>query len=180
MGKLIGNRYASALFEVGLELDKVEDFFKELNIIKGVFEMEDRLFQILTHPRITKSDKKSLIKDVFKDNISKEISNFLYIIIDKRRERNILEIVNRYKEIYNDHKNITNVIATTAIPMDEESKQNLKNKLEEKLNKKVEISNKVDPSIIGGVLLQMDDKIIDSTLTSQLKNMEKLVTNISL
>lgn len=180
MGKLIGNRYASALFEVGLELDKVEDFFKELNIIKGVFEMEDRLFQILTHPRITKSDKKSLIKDVFKDNISKEISNFLYIIIDKRRERNILEIVNRYKEIYNDHKNITNVIATTAIPMDEESKQNLKNKLEEKLNKKVEISNTVDPSIIGGVLLQMDDKIIDSTLTSQLKNMEKLVTNISL
>lgn len=180
MGKLVSNRYASSLFDAGIELNKIEDFYKELSFIKEIFESEDKLFQIFIHPRIAKDEKKSLIDEVFQDNISKEISNFLYIIIDKRREDNMFGIIDEYKDIFNDYKGIVKVVATTAVPMKDESKERLKEKLENKLNKTIEISNNIDASIIGGVLLNIDDKIIDSTLTSQLQDMENLITDISL
>src|SRR5699024_73124 len=160
MGKLVSNRYASSLFDAGIELNKIEDFYKELSFIKEIFESEDKLFQIFIHPRIAKDEKKSLIDEVFQDNI--------------------FGIIDEYKDIFNDYKGIVKVVATTAVPMKDESKERLKEKLENKLNKTIEISNNIDASIIGGVLLNIDDKIIDSTLTSQLQDMENLITDISL
>lgn len=180
MAKLIGNRYASSLFDAGLELNKIEDFHKELNLIKDIFDSEYKLFQIFTHPRISKTEKKSLIDKVFRDGVSKEVSNFLFIIIDKRRERNLFEIIEEYNAIFNEYKEIVNVVAITAVPMEEKSKDKLKIVLQNKLNKKIQLSNEVDKSIIGGVLLKMNERIIDSTLISQLKDMETVIKNVSL
>ena len=72
------------------------------------------------------------------------------------------------------------VTAITAIPMEEDAIKKLGLVLENKLNKKVRLSNEIDKSIIGGVLLKMNNKVIDNTLTSQLKSMENLIQNISL
>lgn len=180
MAKLIGSRYASSLFEAGLELDKIENFYEELNFINNIFNSEAKLFQIFTHPRISKDEKKSLIDEIFKGRISKEISNFLFIIIDKRREKNLFEIIEEYKIIYNEYKEIIDVVAVTAVPMEEKSKRKLEVVLQNKLNKKVQLSNEIDKSIIGGVLLKLGDKIIDSTLISQLKDMEAVIKNVSL
>lgn len=180
MAELIAKRYALSMFEVGLELDNTDKYYDDLKLLDQELKSNDKLFEILKHPRITKIEKKSMLKEIFGKNMSQEVLNFLYVIIDKRREDNIPLIIKEYKQLLNKHNNVINVEATTSIAMKKRSKKKLKKALEKKLNKNIEISNKVDPSIIGGVLLKMDDKIIDSTLTSQLKNMEKLVTNISL
>ncbi len=151
MAKLIANRYASSLFEAGLELNKVEDFYGELEWIKKVFKSEEALFQILIHPRISKDEKKSLVEELFKNNVSQEIINFLFIIIDKRRESYLFEIIQEYKAIFNEFKEIIDVVAVTAVPMDEKSKEKLAMVLKNKLNKNIQLSNEVDKSIIGGV-----------------------------
>lgn len=180
MAKLIANRYASSLFEAGLELDKIEDFYGELESIGEVFYKEESLFQILTHPRISKGEKKSLIKDIFEKNVSKEIINFLFTIVDKRREVYLFEIIEEYKSIFNEYREIADVVAITAVPMEEDAKEKLSKALKSKLNKEVKLSNEVDKSIIGGVLLKIDEKIIDSTLKSQLKSMETVLKSASL
>jgi F-type H+-transporting ATPase subunit delta len=175
MAELVSKRYALALFEAGNELDKIEAFKDELTLLKDVFIREDRLIDILGHPRINKSEKKDLISKIFEDKISKEMLNFLYILVDKRRESHLLDIENRYEELYNEHKNIVKVVAKTAIPMEDGAKIKLENVLSEKLHKEIELTNEVDPSIMGGVLLKIADKLIDGSLKGQLENIGKAI-----
>ena len=109
MAELISKTYALALFEAGLDLGKVNEFNKELGFLKDVFESERKLLQILSHPKINKVEKKDLLDKLFKEKISLEMLNFLYILIDKRRETYILEIVEQYKGLFNEHENIVKV-----------------------------------------------------------------------
>ncbi len=170
MAELIATRYALALFEAGLDLEKTDMFNKECNFLKAVFEKERELLQILNHPRIALNEKKDIIDNLFKDRISQEMRNFLYILVDKRREASILDIVHRYGEIFNEHEKIVKVIAVTAIPMEEKLKSKLTTVLSNKLNKKVELTNEVNNTILGGVLLKIEDKQLDGTVKGQLES----------
>lgn len=180
MAELVGKRYASSLFEVGIELKKVDDFHRQIGFIKETFQSEERLLQILEHPRISRKEKHELIKDIFGKNISDKILNFLFIIIDKRREDSIMDIVEEYNTLFKEYKNILEIEAITAVPMEEKAKDRLKLALKSKFHKEIHLSNSVDDSIIGGVLLKMDQKIIDSTLRGHLKEMETVIKGVSL
>lgn len=176
MAELISKRYALALFEAGLDLGKIDNFDKELDFVKAVFEGEKKLIQILGHPKINKNEKKGLIDELFKERLSLEMVNFLYILIDKRREIYILDIIDQYKLLFNEHENIVKVVAMTAIPMEEKSKAKLATVLGNKLGKNVELTNEVDKSILGGVLLKLENKIMDGTLRSQLESLSRVIS----
>lgn len=175
MAKLVAKRYASALFEAGIDLEKTKEFNQELDFLREVFESEEKLLQILHHPKITESEKVSLIDNLFKGRISQELINFLYILIDKRREGHILEIIEEYKKMFNKHENIISVTAITAVPMEENSKTKLITVLQEKFKKTIELTNNIDEKIIGGVLLKVEDKLIDGTLKGQLESMGRAI-----
>lgn len=177
MAELISKRYALALFEAGLDLGKINEFDKELDFVKVVFEEEKKLLQILGHPKINKNEKKGLIDELFKNRLSLEMVNFLYILIDKRRESYILDIVDQYKGLFNEHENIVKVVAKTAVPMEEKSKAKLAQVLSNKLNKKIHLTNEVDSSILGGVLLKIENKIIDGTLKGQLESLGRVISS---
>lgn len=175
MAELVSKRYALALFEAGHELEKIDVFKEELTLLKGLFENEDRFLEVLSHPRINKPEKKEMVDKILKEQISGEMLNFLYILIDKKREKNILDITDEYGELYNEHKNIVKVVAKTAIPMEDKAKEKLINVLSEKLNKTIELTNQVDEDLMGGVLLQIEDRLIDGSLKGQLENIEKVI-----
>lgn len=175
MAELVSKRYALALFDAGLELDKIDDFKNELDFLRAVFHDEKQLMDLLSHPRIKRDDKKELINKIFKNKLSLELINFLYILIDKRRESNILDIIKRYNIFFNEYKDIVNVVAMTAVPMEENSKNNLVEVLSKKLNKTIKLSNEIDKSVIGGVLLKIEDKVIDGTLKGQLDSISKVI-----
>lgn len=180
MAKLVGNRYAVSLFQAGIELEKIEEFHKELNFMGDILNKESKLFQILKHPRINKVEKKEIIDKVFRKDISQEIKNFFYIIIDKRRENSILEIVDEFNIQYNEYKNIVNVEAITAVEMDDRAKENLIKNLQKKMNKTIILTNKVDKSIIGGVILKLNNQFMDNTLKTQLETMNAHIKGVSL
>lgn len=180
MAKLVANRYAISLFQAGIELKKIEQFHRELNFMGKILEKELKLFNILKHPRISKDEKKNIINEIFEENVSKEIKNFFYIIIDKRREGSLIDIVDEFNNEYNEFKNIVNVEAITAVKMEESAKGKLVKTLEEKMNKNIILTNKIDKSIIGGVILKLDHKFIDNTLKNQLENMNTQIKGASL
>ncbi|RKD31532.1 F0F1 ATP synthase subunit delta [Thermohalobacter berrensis] len=173
MAKLVSKRYAEALFEVALEMDKLDNFKEEISDISNVFESEEKLKIVFEHPKLSKKEKKDIVDSIFKDRVSQEILNLLYIIIDKGRERYITEIKKEYIKLYNEEKNIVEAVAITAVPMAEEEKVKLQNRLSEKLNKNIVLKNKIDKKVIGGVLIKIGDKIIDSSIKGQLDNIAK-------
>ena len=173
MAKLVSKRYALALFETGLELNRLEQFKEEINNVSNVLESEPKIEMILTHPKISSDEKKELLDSLFGKNISKEMLNFLYVIIDKRRERYISEINEYYDFLYNEEKNIVKATVVTAVPMGKAQGEKLKVILTSKLNKNVELNNVIDDSIIGGAMLKVDNKVIDGSIKGQLDSIMK-------
>ncbi|CCQ94692.1 ATP synthase subunit delta [[Clostridium] ultunense Esp] len=180
MAKLVGKRYAEALFEAGLELNKLEDFKEDIENVSKVLRTEIDLQKILNHPKISKDEKKDLLSSIFRGKVSEEILNFLYIIVDKRREGSMIEISKEFEELFNEHKNILEVTAITAVDMDKKLKNKLAQVLSNKTNKTIILNNVVDRDIIGGVLLKVENKIIDGTIRGQLQSIEKTIKGATL
>lgn len=177
MGKLVARRYAVALFETGIDLSKVDEFYKDLQGIKGTIELDSRLIDILSHPKIRDGEKKSMLEELFKSSVEKETMNFLYILVDKRRQGNILEIIDEFNTLYKDHKGIVDVVAITAVSMDPKAKEDLSQSLSKKLKKEVNLVNQVDPSVLGGVFLKIGDKLIDGTVKGHLDSMARTIVS---
>lgn len=180
MAKLVSKRYAHALFEAGLELNKLEEFKEDLMLITHVLGKEPQIQNILSHPKITKDEKKDVITHIFGKQVSQEILNFLFVTVDKRREIYIMDISRQFEELFNEHENIVEVTAITAVPMDKKTQDRLTVVLGNKLNKTIKLKNTVDKDIIGGVLLKVENKIIDGTIKGQLESMENAIKNVSL
>ena len=175
MAELVVIPYAKALFDAGLELDKIDEINKDIHFIEDVFNSEDKLIQILSHPHINKNEKKSLLQKIIGGNISEYALSFLYILIDKKREKNLFDIIKEFKSLYDNYIGLLRVVAVTAVEMEEDSKGKLIDVLHNKFKKEIRLTNEVDRSILGGVLLKLDNKFIDSTILGELKSMESYI-----
>lgn len=127
---------------------------EELNQIKELFRKEAELVGILTNPEIRQKEKDELIDNIFKNNVSDEMVALI-------------------KKIFVKYGNIVTVTAITAVPMKKDTQDKLKDIISKKLNKDIIFENKIDESIIGGVLLKAGDKVFDGTIKSELKSVEK-------
>lgn len=180
MAELVAKRYAGALFEAGLELEKLDLFRDDLEAVVKVLDSQEDLYKILGHPKVSKAEKKELVEALFKENICEELVNFLYILIDKRRESHIKSIFDTFQGEYNLYKGIVEVTAITAVELDDDRKDKLQKVLSEKMKKKVTLKNTVDKNIIGGVMLKTDDRFIDGSIKGQLEEMDRVIKNVSL
>ena len=180
MAKLVGKRYAEALFEVADEANKLEKYKEEIKAVADIFSQNPKLEIIFTHPRVTKNEKKEMIKELFDGRVSKEIVNLCYIVIDKNREKYIQDISDSYLELSNDKLGIVEAKAYTAVSMSEEELTKLQEKLSSSLGKKVELENLIDESLVGGVLVKAGDQVIDGSIKGVMNGLEKELNNIRL
>ncbi|SHJ65677.1 F0F1 ATP synthase subunit delta [Paramaledivibacter caminithermalis] len=178
MAKLVSKTYSEALFEVALEENKVDLFLDEINFVNKTFKIHPELFEFFKTPLVKANEKKDVIKEIFGDKLSKEMNNFLKIIIDKRRGYAIKQIELEYEKLVNEHKGIVNAVAITAIPLKDKDKLILQNKLSTLTGKTVKLSNEIDNDVIGGILVKIGDKVIDGTIKSRLEKMTESLSQI--
>lgn len=175
MAELVSRRYAEALFEAAIDLNKLDDFKEEIIAISNVFENENKMKTIFEHPKLSKDEKKDIVNSLFKGRASLEILNFLYILIDKRRENFLNHIKDNYIQLYNEKKQILEGTVTTVVPMKKEEIDRLQKELSNKTGKSVTLINKIEKEILGGVLIRLEDKVIDSSIKGQLENISKIL-----
>ncbi len=178
MAKLVSRTYSEALFQVALEEKKVDLFLEELVFVVGSLKMHPEFFTLFKSPQINVVEKKEIISEVFKDKLSKEMFNFLKILLDKNRGYYIELIKNEYENMLNKHKGILNAVATTAIPLSDEDSLKLREKLEKMTGKNIKITNKIDESLLGGVLVRIGDKVIDGTIKGRLDEVKESLSQI--
>ncbi len=174
MAELIADRYSTAVFEAGEDLGKIKEFYNEFTFLKEVFQGEEKLVEVLKHPKISKKEKKELMNNIFGENISQELINFLYILIDKNREGYLVDIIEGYEDLYFDYQGILRVVAVTVKPLKDDAKDRLAEALKAKLNKEIIITNEIDEDIIGGVKLEIEGKLIDGTIQGKLESISKM------
>jgi F-type H+-transporting ATPase subunit delta len=166
--------YAQALFEVAVKKGDTGDIEKDLDGIKQLLSTNKEFRSILYHPAITKTDKKDIVDKVIVSQCSsKWVKNLLCVLIDKRRERILDYLPDIYKAVAGRIRGIVPVIVQTAIPLTDDRLVSLKKKLEKLTKKKVEIETVVNKDIIGGMIIRIENKIIDGSIVNHLKNLKK-------
>jgi len=179
MAELVSKRYAEALFEVALEENSLDKFKEEIKAVSNILDSEKKLKTIFEHPKLSNDEKKDILNKLFEGNISKEVLNFLYIIVDKGREKYIKDIKNEYIILSNQEQGIVEGQAITAVKMDDEKLERLELELSKKLNKTIKLTNKIDQTVLGGVFVKIGDKVIDSSVKGRIDELTKSLNKAS-
>ncbi|MFW6273714.1 MAG: ATP synthase F1 subunit delta [Halanaerobium sp.] len=172
------SKYSNALFSLGKEKENLMELKDSLAEFWQIVEENKDLKQVLFHHCILSEEKKNIISKLFGDQLQQDILHFIYILIEKRREYQLESIISSFNQLVDREENILNVEVTSAVKMKQSALNKLKNRLKEILDKNIRINNIVNENIIGGLVLKVEDYIIDGSLIFELKNLEQKIKGI--
>lgn len=170
----IAQRYAKSLIDLADDRGKTADVTADVRMLSETLRASRELRHLLQSP-IVKTDAKGKVLDaVFQGRVEDETMAFIKILVQKRREAYLVDITRAFIEQYNALKDITPATLTTASKADAAFKTEVIGLLKQKFGKtNIELRSKVEESLIGGFVLQFDDKLYDSSVSSQLNEIRK-------
>lgn len=181
MAKLVVGTYGDALFELAVEENLTDSLTEEILMVQTVLKENSDLEKILNHPEIPKQKKIQVIEDVFKGRISDALTGFLRIVVTKGRYKNLPDIFAYFIARVKEYKKIGVAEVISAVPLNENQKKKIEKRLLETTRyETMEIDYKVDESKIGGLMIRIGDRVVDSTLRSRLDRLTGGLMKISL
>jgi F-type H+-transporting ATPase subunit delta len=172
----LATRYAKSLIELAQEKGSLDRVFADMKSINSVFESSRDLKLMFKSPIITADKKLNVARQLFEGKIDGILYQFIVLVIKKGREAYLSEIAHAFVEQYNVIKNITPVTLTSAVKLDTGLVQSMLAALKskEKLGD-VELKEVIDESLIGGFVLQYGDKMIDSSVKTNLSLLRDII-----
>ncbi|MEY2596753.1 MAG: synthase subunit delta [Bacteroidota bacterium] len=170
----VAQRYAKAIFDLAVETSKLEDVKKDFELIQSVQNKE--LHLMLMSPVVKGEKKIDIFEAVFSKHIQPLTNSFFKLIFSKGRSVAINEIILAFIEKYRDQKGIKLVELTTAVEVSKEIQDNISSLLKENQllkGKSIELKTNVDASIIGGLVVQVDDQLFDASIRHDLQVIKK-------
>lgn len=166
--------YADSLIQAGKDgAMKFDDILKDLNTINEITSQSKDLVQVMENPAIDDKTKYEIIDSVFSGQINNKIINFLKVLIDKKRFNELDNIIQAYSDELDKINNIKRVEVVSAVELTDEQIKKLTEKLQHKLQKNVIISREINKDIIGGLVIKIDDDVIDNSLKNKLESLSK-------
>lgn len=174
MAKLISKTYGEALFELSVEENKTSLFLEEVSNLLKVVRENQEFGQFMNHPKIPKEEKLTVMENIFRDRMDKEILGFLVTIVEKDRYAQIEEILEYVIDSIKEYLKIGVAYVTTAIPLQENEKKDIEAKLLATTRyETLECHYKVDETLIGGMIIRMGDRVVDSSIRTKLGSLER-------
>ena len=181
MAKLVSKTYGDALFELAVEQNLTDSLMQEIEMLQKVLEENKDFEKILLHPEIPKEDKLDVIEKVFRGRISDALTGFLKVVVTKERYKDLPDIFAYFIARVKEYRKIGIAQVTSAIPLTDEQQEKIEKKLLATTGyETMEIDYKVDESKIGGLVIQIGDRVVDSTISSQLSKLTGNLMKISL
>lgn len=174
---LVESRYAEALIEISEENCITDEVLNDFGALTSIFDNSPELVDYMNNPNVQLAVKKKLLEELFKGNINENLLKFLYLLVDKSRVNYIEGIFQEYKILADKKKNVLNLKIITAVPLDELQIQKIEQKYAEiyKKNRVTTVVN-IDRTLIGGIKVQIGDRVEDYSVKSRLDSLKKLLT----
>ena len=172
--KRIASRYAKSLLDLAKESNNLEVVFGDMQELEKAVENRD-LYLMLKSPIINTKKKKDIATKIFGGSFDKMSSAFIDIIIRKGREAYLPEIATEFIAQYNAYKSISSATLTSATPLTDTALTSIKARLLESniTNDNIDIKTKVDPSILGGFIIEIGDRLYDASVAHKLDKLKK-------
>lgn len=170
----VAERYAEALFSLASEKEKVEDFKAELERVVEVFAKHEDLNKAFNAPHISPFVKRSIAKKLFEGKVLPELLAFLLLLVDKKREKFLPAVAEKYQKIFDESVNSTTAVVTLASDIPENQKVLIARTLSAYTKKDVRLEINTDPSILGGIIVRIGDTLIDGSLRHSIEGMKDM------
>lgn len=173
----VGSVYGEALYTLAREEGLCEAIWDELKVLDRSFRQEPEFLKLLSAPNLPKAERCRILDDSFRGRIQPYILNFLKILTEKGYVRHFSDCCEAYRGLYNQDNGILPVTAVSAVPLNEQQTAALAEKLNRITGKRVELENKVDPAVLGGLRLDYDGKRVDDTVSHRLDAVRNMLKN---
>jgi F-type H+-transporting ATPase subunit delta len=168
------NRYAKAIFELATEEGSVDEWSRELALIRAVFA-DSTARAILANPSVSLETRLEAVDELNLPGIGPEGLNLMRLLAARRRVEQMEEIVEHFEVLADEAAGRVRASVTTAIPLSEDERKKLAGDLSTQLGKDVRLVAQVDPAILGGLLLQVGDRLTDASVAGRLDQLRRRV-----
>lgn len=181
MAKLISKTYGDALFETAMEKQCIDSLFDEAKVVLEALTANPDFGKLMNHPKILKEEKLKVLEEIFKGRVSDEMTGFMTIIIKKDRFAEMEEIFNYFISKVKEYKGIGVAFVTTPLALNEIQKANVRERLLETTSyQEMEIDYAVDEELIGGMVIRIGDRVVDSSVRTKLEELKRQLLKVQI
>lgn len=181
MAKLVSKTYGDALFELAVESNQLDTFLEEAKGVLFVLKSHRELNRLMNHPKIVKEEKISALEHIFRNRISNEMVGLLRMLVEKDHYGDTTAVLEYFIEQAKEYKHIGTAYVTTVMTLGEIQKANLVEKLLAITDYvEFEMHYEVDPSLIGGMVIRIKDRVVDSSIKNKLATLSSELSKIQL
>ena len=162
---------AKALLRAARNNGKSDQILLEADQLVQTFDKEEVFYRYFRSPSVSGEEKKNVIQQIYGEQIQPELLDFLMMIIDRKSESLLSEVVRHYRILLNESQGISNGIIYSAVPISEDRIETFEKKLKDHLDKNVKLLNRIDSSLIGGVRIFIEGQLIDMSVKKRLADL---------
>ena len=170
---VVGDRYAESLFDLAKEENKVTQYLDDIKLVGEVLDSDPQIVQFFNHVLIENDKKIQLLDQSFKGNVDQYVLNFLKLLVQSRRIRYIDDIIKSYINLSNQYLDIEEGTIYTPYKLTDQQIQDIEKAISQKENKKVTLKVSIDPSLLGGIKVQIANRIYDGTIKNKVEMLKK-------
>lgn len=165
----VAHRYATALLESAKDEQQLETIAHDAELIGKTVRENRELRVALASPVIEKEKKKRILAELFQKKVGQVTYKFLDLLVEKDREGVLLDIVKEFTHLLDHRRGIVRVEVGSAVPLADGARKQLQQQLEMYTGKKVILDFRIDPTLLGGFAVRLEDRIIDASIIHQLE-----------
>ena len=170
----LARRYARALVEIGQEAGTIDRLGQDLHRFLGVLDTGDGLLgRVLANPGLTTVERRGVLDAVLaRTELDPMVVNFLRILVEKSRFGALAEIAQAYQAMADERQDRARATVVTARPLDRQMAERVRQSLNASTGKDVLLAERVDPSILGGMVVHLGDTVYDASIRARLDRIE--------
>jgi len=163
----IARRYAEAAFELGVEHQTLDRWLNDLRTIADYLGARQLAF-ILSEPNIQFERKEQVVRDLLQDKVQKDALGLALLIVERQHVEGVKMVRDEFERLYDDYRGQAHAELTTATPLDDDLREQVKADLQRVTGKRIILHERVDPTILGGAIARVGDTLIDGSVRRKL------------
>jgi len=175
----IAKRYTKSIFDLSKEKNLMEVIHKDFEFLKNLIDQSKEFRFLIQSPIINSLRKLEMLKKALTNHLHTLTLTFMDILFKRHREAVLPFVADEFTKLYQKEHNITEVKVISAMELSENLMSTIKNKTEKLLNASVILKSKIQPDIIGGIILRFDGKEFDGSIASKLNKLKRQFQDIS-
>ncbi|MBE5786050.1 MAG: ATP synthase F1 subunit delta [Clostridiales bacterium] len=160
--------YGQGMYALAKEENIASHILAQMQTLIGCFQEQKEFLRLLSNMALPKAERLAILDSAMAGQVHPYLLNFLKILLERNLLMEYQGCVSAFRELYHQDEGIVVAHVTTGAPLSQEQRQRIEEKLKAMTGRQVELSEKVDPAVLGGVLLEMDGKRYDNTLKGRL------------